>query len=183
MASEPFPIPLQTLGWLRANKLTENKNPEVNKNYLFSITTRNPLQQGTYTGVEETTEKYGSYQSHVFQEPDKPANQPTKCSKKFIKIYDIPENLDSLIPAANPPPEQKATLPTQEQISWLRAKPKPNHEPDTVSMYNKNETSSPNEGKYYLFLSYLSLSDFKKLMQKWLSNNLELPEDIKVDFA
>lgn len=29
----------------------------------------------------------------------------------------------------------------------------------------------------------LSLSDFKKLMQKWLSNNLELPEDIKVDFA
>ena len=29
----------------------------------------------------------------------------------------------------------------------------------------------------------LSLSDFKKLMQKWLSNNLELPEDIKVDFG
>ena len=29
----------------------------------------------------------------------------------------------------------------------------------------------------------LSLSNFKKLMQKWLSNNLELPTDIKVDFA
>jgi heat shock protein HspQ len=29
----------------------------------------------------------------------------------------------------------------------------------------------------------LSLSNFKKLMQKWLSDNLELPEDIKVDFA
>jgi hypothetical protein len=28
----------------------------------------------------------------------------------------------------------------------------------------------------------LSLSDFKKLMQKWLSVNLELPDDIKVDF-
>jgi hypothetical protein len=29
----------------------------------------------------------------------------------------------------------------------------------------------------------LSLSNFKKLMQKWLSDNLDLPEDIKVDFA
>ena len=29
----------------------------------------------------------------------------------------------------------------------------------------------------------LSLSDFKKLMQKWLSINLELPADIKVDFG
>ena len=29
----------------------------------------------------------------------------------------------------------------------------------------------------------LSLSDFKKLMRKWLSINLELPEDIKVDFG
>ena len=29
----------------------------------------------------------------------------------------------------------------------------------------------------------LSLSDFKKLMQKWLSVNLELPNDIKVDFG
>jgi len=28
----------------------------------------------------------------------------------------------------------------------------------------------------------LSLSDFKKLMIKWLSVNLELPNDIKVDF-
>jgi hypothetical protein len=29
----------------------------------------------------------------------------------------------------------------------------------------------------------LSLSDFKKLIQKWLSINLELPADIKVDFG
>ena len=29
----------------------------------------------------------------------------------------------------------------------------------------------------------LSLSDFKKLMQKWLSVNLELPDDLKVDFG
>lgn len=29
----------------------------------------------------------------------------------------------------------------------------------------------------------LSLSDFKKLMRKWLSDNLDLPTDIKVDFS
>ena len=39
-----------------------------------------------------------------------------------------------------------------------------------------------------LFFKYqstfdLSLSKFKKLMQKWLPDNLELPKDIKVDFA
>ena len=28
----------------------------------------------------------------------------------------------------------------------------------------------------------LSLSDYKKLMQKWLSDNLDLPTDVKVEF-
>ena len=47
---------------------------------------------------------------------------------------------------------------------------------NTIDVYNE------------LFFRYqnifdLSLSNFKKLMQKWLSDNLDLPTDIKVDFA
>jgi len=83
----------------------------------------------------------------------------------------------------------------QKELSQLKKKTNSRY-PNWIFWLDNNENSIftyvPKDNVVYihneLFFRYqsifdLSLSEFKKLMRKWLSVNLELPEDIKLDFG
>jgi len=149
------------LKWFRKNNLNEPKNIDKNnidkqKYYIVMTSDVNADKQEFKVGryVKSNTEQhnYGGevYDTtyNIFEDPN---NKQFKTDNKFNGvIYEIPENINSIIPPT-PTDEEKKKFPNDTQLEWFRFGEKPSYEPDTTKQYYLDNNPNPTKNNYYLF--------------------------------
>jgi hypothetical protein len=142
----------EQLKWVRKNNLKLAQTPlTVDRSYIVYPYSGNTTVL-KYKTTKESSITYNGYNgkntNHIFI--DNNNNEIEIYTTEKNRIYEIPENIETVIPPIATE-QEKANFPNETQLTWFRLGNKPSYEPENTRQYYLKPNKTPVIGKYYLF--------------------------------